>query len=76
MVTVCKFRTCACIVKWNEPLTDYDRQAEFIQQCRTHNTPRESLIHNGLSRLNPGTDDPLLAEKQRAERDKTEFQRR
>jgi len=74
-MTVCKFMTCACIVEWIEPLTDYDRQAVFVEQCITHNTPRESLDHNGLARLNDDTD-PLIEDKQRAERNKPEFQRR
>jgi len=75
MATRCKFGTCACVVEWEEPLTDYNRQAKFIFQCRTHDTPREALDHNGQTRLND-PNDPAIQDKQNTERKKPEFQRR
>jgi len=74
-MTICRFMTCACIVEWEEPLTDYDRQAKFKQQCRTHDTPRESLDHNGQTRLN-NTNDDSIDEKQRTEKELPQFQKR
>jgi len=64
-MTICKFNSCACVVEWEEPLTDFNRQARFIQQCRTHNTPKESLEHNGL----------IKEEDVRTESQKPQFQR-
>lgn len=52
-MTLMKFHSCACVVEWIEPLTDYDRQAVFVEQCRTHDTPRQAFDHNSALRIGP-----------------------
>jgi len=69
MTTIAILEACACILIIKTDVVPVDiRKISFQQQCRTHNTPLESITHSRLFSNNESG--------QRLERDKPQFQRR
>jgi len=79
MTTRWKPDTCNCIIDYEGNLLN----PFFEQQCRSHNTPQETIVHNrSFSRVIPDTGSDsspelrqLKADK-RAEKRKPQFQKR
>jgi len=59
--------SCACVINCKSPS---DPRAEFIEQCRTHNTPADCYVHNKRFNKENQINDREL------ERKKPQFQRR
>jgi len=69
MTTIAILEACACILIIKTEIVPIDmRKVSFQQQCRTHNTPQESIDHARLFSNDESG--------QRLERDKPQFQKR
>lgn len=71
MSTTCTLATCACVLTWDEPLTNERNIIQKIR-CRTHDTAKEALTHNrSFSSPRQKTEQEIDNE-----RNKTQFKRR